>query len=121
MIVLWVALMGGLGALARFFVDGLVKEHWTTELPWATLLINATGSLLLGLFTGLVLFRGSPSALDVVGGTGFCGGYTTFSAASFETARLLQRRSSALASFHALATLVVTVTAGAIGLGAARL
>jgi fluoride ion exporter CrcB/FEX len=46
--------------------------------------INVTGSFVLGVLAGAVLFHGQPSAWQTVLGTGFCGGYTTFSTASFE-------------------------------------
>jgi fluoride ion exporter CrcB/FEX len=44
-------------------VDGLIRGRWASDFPWATLLINVSGSLLLGVLTGLVLFRGSPTDL----------------------------------------------------------
>lgn len=88
--VLWVGLAGGLGAACRFVADNVVRARVATSLPVGTLAVNASGSLLLGVLTGLVLFHGAPASLTLVAGTGFCGGYTTFSAASFESVRLLQ-------------------------------
>ena len=111
-----VAVAGAAGALARFLVDGAVKVRWATTFPTATLLINVTGSLLLGVLTGLALFHGEPSAVKIIAGTGFCGGYTTFSAASFETVRLAQQGRGRLAALHAVGTLGLTVLAGAAGL-----
>jgi CrcB protein len=115
-IAIWVALAGGGGALARFVVDGAARSRWAGDFPWATLFINVSGSLLLGVLTGLVLFRGDPSDLRLIVGTGFCGGYTTFSTASFETVRLVQRGSIVAAVGNAASTLVLTVGAGALGL-----
>jgi CrcB protein len=115
-----VALAGAAGALARFLVDGAVKVRWATTFPAATLLINVTGSLLLGVLTGLALFHGEPSVVRTVAGTGFCGGYTTFSTASFETVRLAQQGRGGLAALHAVGTLGLTVLAGAAGLLVAR-
>ncbi len=92
MLTLAVALAGGLGAVARFTVDGVVRSRQPGPVPWGTLLINLTGSFLLGVLTGAVLFGGEPTALTVVASTGFCGGYTTFSTASFEIVRLVQQR-----------------------------
>lgn len=116
MTLLLVALAGGLGAATRFAVDGATRARWTSALPWATIVINVTGSLLLGLLTGVVLFDGAPGSWRVVLGTGFCGGYTTFSTASVETVRLLQLRLYAAAAATAVGTLVLCVAAGGLGL-----
>ena len=116
MIALWVALAGGAGALTRFVLDGAVRSRWASDFPWATVGINVTGSFVLGVLTGLVLFHGDPGTLRLVAGTGFCGGYTTFSTASIETVRLAQRGAYAAAVGNALGTLVLAVGAGALGL-----
>lgn len=113
---LLVALAGGLGASTRFVVDVLARARWASPFPWATVAINVSGSLLLGFVTGLVMFGGSPNLLGVVLGAGFCGGYTTFSTASFETVRLLQHRRYALAAANAVGTLVLTALACGLGL-----
>jgi CrcB protein len=118
---LWIALAGSAGALARFLLDGAVRSRWAPNFPWATLVINVSGSLLLGVLTGLVLFRGDPTDLRLIIGTGFCGGYTTFSTASFETIRLLQRGSIAAAVGNMSGTLALTVGAGALGLWVTQL
>jgi CrcB protein len=111
-----VAVAGAIGALARFVLDGAVKARWATAIPAGTLLINVSGSLLLGVLTGLVLFQGEPSTVRTIAGTGFCGGYTTFSTASFETVRLLQQGRGGLATVYGVGTLGVTVLAAAAGL-----
>lgn len=108
--------LGGLGATTRLVVDGAVRSRWRTTLPWATVLINVTGSLLLGVLTGLVLYRGVTADIRLVLGTGFCGGYTTFSTASVETVRLAQQRRFAAAVLNALGTAGLSVAAAAVGL-----
>jgi CrcB protein len=113
---LWVALAGSGGAVARFIVDGVVRSRFGRRFPLGTVTINVTGSLLLGVLTGVVLFHHQPSLWTTVGGTGFCGGYTTFSTASFETVRLMQARDYRLALLNGGGTLVLTVGAGAVGL-----
>jgi CrcB protein len=109
-------LAGATGAVTRFVLDSSIKQRWRSPLPWATVLINVSGSLLLGLLVGLVTFGGHPAVWQTVVGTGFCGGYTTFSTASFETVRLIQqgRRGSAL--LNAVGSLVLSVAAGGLGL-----
>jgi CrcB protein len=116
MIVLAMSLAGGLGAVARFALDGLVVVRAGRRFPYGTLLINISGSLLLGVLTGLTLAHGAPTALRTVAGTGFCGGYTTFSTASFETVRLLQERRWAAALANAAGTLMLTLLTAALGL-----
>ena len=115
MIVLWVALAGGVGAVARFVLDGLVRFR-VASFPVGTVLINVTGSFVLGLVTGLTLAHVVPEELRLVVGTGFCGGYTTFSTASFETVRLVEQRRVGAALLNGVGTLVVTVCVAGLGL-----
>ncbi|GGC44418.1 fluoride efflux transporter CrcB [Brevibacterium sediminis] len=110
------AAAGGLGASSRMLIDGLIKSRMSTALPWGTIIINVSGSLMLGLLTGLAGANLLPQAWHLVLGTGFLGGYTTFSTASFETVRLLQERRWAAGLVNALGTLVFATTAAAIGM-----
>lgn len=118
---LWIAVAGSAGAVARFVVDGAIRRRVPGEFPWATVLINVTGSLLLGFVMGMVLFHAAPSEVELIIGIGFCGGYTTFSTASFETVRLIQRRRYLAGAANAVGTLLITVAAGAAGLALAGL
>ena len=110
------AAAGGLGASSRMLLDGLIKSRMSTALPWGTIIINVSGSLVLGLLTGLAGANLLPEAWHLVLGTGFLGGYTTFSTASFETIRLLQERRWVAGLVNGLGTLVFATTAAAIGL-----
>jgi CrcB protein len=114
-IVVLTLVAGACGALARFLLDSSIKSRWQSPFPWATVIINVTGSLLLGILAGLVLFHGQPTAWQTVVGTGFCGGYTTFSTASFETVRLVQQNRRSLALLNAVGSLVLSVAACALG------
>ena len=91
-----------------------------SNFPWSTFVINVSGSLLLGVVTGLILFHHDPPDLKLVIGVGFCGGYTTFSTASFESVRLLQRRLYGAAFANVVGTMVVTMAAAAVGLAVVR-
>lgn len=115
MTVLFVALAGGLGAVARFVVDGLLKNHARDGFPWGTLTINLTGSFLLGFVAGLG-FGVLPETLTHIVGAGFLGGYTTFSTACFETVMLAQKREWGGALFNAFGVLVASVLLAAFGL-----
>lgn len=121
MTVLLLALAGGVGAGLRFIIDGLIRARARTALPVGTMLINITGSLLLGLLTGLVAAHYTDTAVGLILGTGFLGGYTTFSTASFETVRLVQARRTGLAVINAAGTMVACVLAAAAGAALALL
>ena len=108
-------LAGASGAVARFLLDASIKTRWTSPFPWATVVINVTGSLLLGVLAGVVLFHGQSSTWQTVVGTGFCGGYTTFSTASFETVRLVEQGRRLLALVNAVGSLAAAVAACAFG------
>ncbi|WP_040560930.1 fluoride efflux transporter CrcB [Kocuria palustris] len=112
-----IAVAGGVGAVCRFVLDGLLTSLSEADFPWPTVLINITGSLLLGLITGFAVSGLLPEAWRLVLGTGFLGGYTTFSTASVDTVRLLQRRRWAAGIVHGLGTLVIAVGAAGLGLG----
>ena len=116
MIVLWVALAGSAGAVARFVVDGAVRRRWPSRYPLGTLLVNVTGSLLLGLLTGLVLAHGRSHTLLTIAGTGFCGGYTTFSTACYETVRLARQHGTRAATVSLAAGTLLPVLAASLGL-----
>ncbi|MBP2527286.1 fluoride efflux transporter CrcB [Rhodococcus sp. PvP104] len=121
MITLWIAFAGSAGAVSRFVLDGAIRTRRSTEFPWATVIINITGSLILGLVAGMVLFHGASREVQLIVGVGFCGGYTTFSTASFETVRLIQRQRYWPAFGNAVGTLALTLSAGAAGLALAGL
>ena len=121
MIGLWVSLAGAAGAVSRFALDDVIRRRARSAFPWSTFVINVSGSLLLGVVTGLVVFGHDPTDIKLVVGTGFCGGYTTFSTASFESVRLLQRRLYGAAIGNTLGTLAVTMGAAAIGLAVVKL
>lgn len=112
-----VAACGGLGASARFVVDGLVRNRWTHVFPAATVLINVSGSLLVGLLNGAALFHGLGPTWLAIAATGFCGGYTTFSTAMVETVRLIQSEEWRWAVANVLGTLLLCVAAAALGVG----
>lgn len=113
------SLAGGLGAGTRLFVDGFVKSHTPAAFPVGTLLINVSGSLLLGLLLGLSMSFIIPETVYLVAGAGFLGGYTTFSTASFESVRLLQERRylASLANGLGMAVLCVGAAGGGFWIG----
>ena len=113
---LGLAVAGGLGAVLRFVVDGSLKARTQGALPVGTIFINVTGSFLIGIVVGLA----SATVLDDVWATilasGLLGGYTTFSTASFETARLVQQRRPLIAAVNCLGPIFVGLAAAVVGL-----
>ena len=88
---LYVAVGAGLGGVARFALAGFVQQRAGADFPAGTLVINLTGSFLLGVLIRYALQSTSVSPeLRAMLTTGFCGGYTTFSTFSYETAVLLE-------------------------------
>ena len=85
-VVLGVGAYGGLGALARFLLDGAVASRLGRRFPFGTLAVNLSGSFVLGLLVGVAL---SERAYDILG-TGLIGAFTTFSTFSYETLAHLQ-------------------------------
>ena len=116
LLVLAVAAAGGVGAVARLVLDGLLRARVRIAYPLGTTVINVTGSLLLGLVTGLALAHGLPAEWRAVLGTGFLGGYTTFSTASYETVRLAQQRRYRAALVNGVGMLVLALAAAGLGL-----
>lgn len=109
-LVVALGLAGGLGALARFPLDGLVSERTGSELPAGTFFVNVSGALVLGLLIGVSL---EGDALAIVG-TGALGSYTTFS-----TWMLESQRPGEDGAYRAMA--INLVGSLAVGIGAAWL
>ncbi|WP_129360279.1 MULTISPECIES: fluoride efflux transporter FluC [Micrococcaceae] len=113
---LGVALAGGAGAAVRMFLDGVLRSVLGSTMPWATNLINLSGSLLLGFLAGLLMAQTISSEVQITVGAGFMGGYTTFSTASVETFRLVQERRWGAALINAFGMVFLATGAAAAGL-----
>ena len=118
---LLVALTGGLGAVLRALIIHHVGLRRGDPLPVGTLVVNASGSLLLGLLTGLSLYHGLGPRWLAVAGAGLCGGYTTWSTASWETIHLRHTGHRLEAVVYTAGSLVVCIAAAAAGMGLAGL
>jgi CrcB protein len=110
--VVGVGVLGGLGALARFALDGQVAGRLGREFPYGTLTVNVLGSFFLGILVGLAV---STNAYRLEG-TGFIGAFTTFSTWTFESHRLGEDR-----RLHVgLANFVVSLALGILAAWAGR-
>jgi len=112
--VFWaVAIGAALGGVARHYLGTYVQERPSPfgAFPIATLLINVTGSLLMGVVLQLTLSGGVSNTTRAFLATGFCGGYTTFSTFSWETLLLLQTGQMARAATYAVVSVLLSLGA----------
>lgn len=116
----FVALGGALGSVARFVLGSLLQERAGT-FPLGTLMVNVTGSLLMA---GLMEYALSTPAISrdmrALLTTGFCGGYTTFSAFSYESVRLAQEGDYRRAGLYILLSVAGSLAAAFAGFALAR-
>ena len=120
MIPLWIAAAGGVGAVGRFVADDLIRTVLGRKFPWGTLIINTAGSFILGILTGMAIHHNINTDTKLIAGTGFCGGFTTFSTASFEAVRLIEEERYTAALLQALGNLGLSLAAAGIGFWAVR-
>lgn len=86
-----IAIGAAVGGVSRYYLASSVQQRFGAEFPWGTLLVNVTGSLLLGFILRHALSVPEMNVeMRALLTTGFCGGYTTFSTFSFETVALLE-------------------------------
>lgn len=106
------AVAGGVGSVLRYLVDNSLTAALRARFPWGTMCVNLTGSLLLGLITGLTLAnpRGTIMA------TGLLGGYTTLNTASLESIRLLTAKRYTAALLNGPGMLIACATMSITGI-----
>jgi CrcB protein len=106
-----VAVIGGVGALTRFAGDSAVERRFSPSFPLGTLLINLTGSLILGALAGANV---AGDAL-MLAGTAFLGSFTTFSTLAFETHRLSEDGEYRIGLANLIGSLAAGFAAAALG------
>ena len=103
-----VALGGAIGSVGRFGISQIFSSKAPTSFPWATLLINLVGCLLIGLIVGLAeRYQVSSRSLRCFFIVGICGGFTTFSAFSLEALNLFQASQNIQAIAYVLISIVL--------------
>ncbi len=126
MVIASLVVAGAIGAVSRYLVDGWIQHRvartgfaghpfWGT-LPWGTLVINVTGSSVLGIVVGLARYHGMGSLPAIAIGTGFCGALTTFSTFSYESIRLLERGAILPAATNTVGSVLVGLIAAGVAI-----
>jgi fluoride exporter len=112
---------GGLGSMLRHLVNIVSTRSLGTAFPYHTIIINITGSTIMGLIAGYLAFKGQasqPWRMFLM--TGVLGGYTTFSAFSLDAALLYERSEIGLALFYVLGSVVFSIAGLFAGLALVR-
>lgn len=115
----FIALGGAAGTLARFGLGGLA-QRFTPFFPFGTLTINVVGSLLLGFLMRYLLATTASPELRAALTIGLCGGFTTFSTFSYETATLLESGNYGRAGIYIAASVLLSLIAVFAGFAIAR-
>ena len=119
--ILAIALAGAAGAVSRFWMTRTIFDWLGTSFPYATLIINISGSLLLGFFSVLFLQKiDVPESLRFAVLVGFLGAFTTFSTFSYETLSLLEQGQQVKAIVYVSASVLICVFAAWLGVLLAR-
>ena len=121
MLFLYVAIGGAIGSASRYALTMAIQSRMTSPFPAATLLINVTGSVLLGFISQIAMDStaiGNETRILLT--VGFCGGYTTFSTFTYETARLMQDGDYRRAAAYVTLSVLVALIGMFGGLGIAR-
>ena len=115
---LWIAAGGALGSLLRYWVTLLTAAWLGERMPWGTILINISGSLVIGVIAAMAESGGrwalSPD-IRLFLMVGICGGYTTFSSFSLQTLDLLRSGAVVRATVNIAGSVALCVAAVAVG------
>ncbi len=117
---LLVVLGGGIGAGGRYLLGGWLHAQLGGGFPWGTFAVNALGSLLIGLVFGLAQTKSIPPGTTLFLAVGVLGGFTTFSAFSYETMRLLANGSIGASFLNVAGQFAVGLVAVYAGFAATR-
>lgn len=120
-ILLLVGLGGGIGSVFRYLTSVVVNRHFQTIFPWATLIANVLGCLIIGLLLGFIeRHQLTNPGLKYFFITGFCGGYTTFSSFASENMSLFQSQNTGIAFLYIAASILTGLFAVWLGLTIAK-
>lgn len=116
----YVALGSAIGGMARFGLGTWLQERAGPGFPVGTLVVNVSGSLLIGFLFRYGLGTATSPEVRLLLTTGFCGGYTTFSTFSFETVRLLEDGEHGRAAVYVALSVALSLLGTWLGFALAR-
>ena len=114
----WIALGGAVGSVSRYVLGGTVQKLAGAPFPIGTLTVNVTGCFLIGILSQHYMHVQTHPQMRAALITGFCGGYTTFSAFSLETVGLLSGGEYVKATTYMLLSMTVSILATVAGMAA---
>lgn len=117
---LWIALGGAAGSVLRYLAGGAAQKLSGASFPVGTLVVNATGCFLIGILAQHYMNAQANPQMRAALITGFCGGYTTFSAFSLETVGLLQGGEYPKAAAYMLLSVCLSIIATFAGMAVTR-
>ena len=100
---------GALGSFSRYLVSGITHKYISGTFPWGTLMVNATGALIIGICWGLFELKDISPQTRMFVFIGFLGGYTTFSTFALETMNLVRDGDIKIAVFNILANNLLAI------------
>jgi len=112
----WISIGGVIGALSRYYMGRWVSQRTRLNFPLGTLIINASGSFLLGVVYALHSQQVMSEELWLVLGIGFCGSYTTFSTFGYETLRLIENKRWQAAAWYVVVSVGLGLMTAWLGL-----
>lgn len=119
--ILLIAIGGAIGSVFRFLTTVLVSKFWSSHFPLATFMVNVIGCFLIGILMGFLTKNAlDNSNLKYFLVTGFCGGFTTFSAFGIENVTLLQNNNTILAFAYMAVSILLSLFAVLLGLFVAK-
>jgi fluoride exporter len=114
--IILVGLGGAIGSILRYLSGWFASKYFQGSFPISTLVINILGSLLIGVFIGILAkFYPENHPLKFLLIIGFCGGFTTFSSFAVENYNLFQNQQQFSAYIYIIASVILTITAVGIG------
>ncbi len=121
----WIGLGSALGGMARYWCSGVIARTFGETFPWGTIIVNASGSLIIGFLATLMSPDGRllvPPDARAFLTLGLCGGYTTFSSFSLQTLHLVRDGEWLWATANVLFSVILCLAAVWLGhIGAAAL
>jgi len=115
---LFVAIGGAIGSVARYLIQSLIGHYAGSSFPYGTLIVNITGSVFMGLLIGWLgrMMPGHTQSIHLFVAVGVLGGYTTFSTFSLESVNLLEEGRWMAMSLYIVSSVVLSIGGLLVGL-----